>query len=142
VSSGSNSFGGLTAAVGLNYIAGPRLQLSTHVTRSVSASFLEGVGYSVVTQVDGGATYQVSSRISANFGGSWGHTAYEGRVQTTGLFAPPGYQDSTTIYAGASIQIGRRSSAALNVRHIIGGSDVSLYSFTSDYVGLTLATAL
>lgn len=139
----SNSFSGLTSAIGLTYIATPRMTLTTHVSRSLSGSLLEGVGYTVVTQVDGQASYTISSRISASFGGSWAHTAYEGRQP---LLAPglnlttPGWQDSTAIFGSVSMQIGRRSSVALNVRHTIGDSDLSLYHFTSEYVGLTLAT--
>jgi hypothetical protein len=147
VNTGSNSYSGLTSAIGLNYLVGPRLQLATHISRSVSGTYLQDVGYSVSTQVDGSATYQVSSRITTGFGVTWARTDYKGRQLVFNPLLPililstPTWQDTTTVYGQASFQIGRRSSIALNVRYMTGSSNLSLYNYSSTYAGVTLATS-
>jgi hypothetical protein len=144
VNTGQGSFSGLTTALGLTYLVGPRLQLAANVSRGVSASFFQGVGYSVATQAGGSATYKVSSRISASAGVNWSRTDYRAQPLTNppilALFTP-GWQDSTSVFASTSVQIGRRSLAALNYRHDIGSANVNLYNYVSDYVGLTLSTS-
>jgi hypothetical protein len=144
---GSNSYSGLTSSIGLTYIVGPRLQLATHVSRAVSGTSLQAVGYSLTTEVDGSATYKVSSRISTSVGVSWNRIDYKGRQQLLNPSLPflnlftPGWTDTTTVYGQASLQIGRRSSASLNLRHAMGGSNLALYNYASTYAGLTLATS-
>jgi hypothetical protein len=146
-SSRVNSFSGLTTAIGLTYLVGPRLQLATHVSRGVSGAYLQGVGYTVATQVDGSATYKVSSSITTGFGVTWARTDYKGRQLVFNPLLPilalstPTWQDTTTVYGQASFQIGKRSSIGLNVRYMTGSSDLSLYNYSSTYAGLTLATS-
>jgi hypothetical protein len=144
VNTGQGSFSGLTSAASLTYLVGPRLHLNFDVSRAVGASFFQGVGYSVVTQVGGSATYKVSSRISVSAGGNWSHTDYRSQpsliIPALSLFTP-GWQDSTGFFATGSVQLGRRSQASLNYRHEIGDSNVTLYNYVSDYVGLTLSTS-
>ncbi len=135
-----SAYSGLTSDVALGYKLGPRLNLTADVNRSVSGSVLEGVQYSIVTSASLGANYTVSSRISAGIGGSWAHTDYRGLsplVTTT----TPDWQETATFYVQSSIRIGRRASASLAYHHVEGRSPLSLYDYTSDYVGLTLATS-
>jgi hypothetical protein len=122
---------------------GPRLTLATQFTRAVSASLYRGAGYSIVTEFDGSLSYKVSSHIAASVGGSWGRSDYKNQAiaNLSGILPTPDWQDTTTVYGQVSVQIGRRAAASLNVRHLIGGSTLSLYNYTSDYVGLTLSTA-
>jgi hypothetical protein len=131
---------GLTSDIGLGYQAGARLHLTLDVNRSVSGSVLAGVGYSVVTSASLGATYTVSSRISAGLGGSWSHTDYRGTTPIVAVLTPD-WQETATFYAQASMKIGRRASASLHYTHTAGHSPLSLYDYTSDYAGLTLATS-
>lgn len=134
-----SSYDGLTTAIGLNYLVGPRLQLSTHVSRGLSGSSFRDVGYALVTQVDGQAVYKVSQRITATLGGSWGHTDYQGRLAYLVPFTP-GWQENTSVYGQASFRIGSRSAASLEIRHSTGEADLSLYNYSSNYLGLTLST--
>ncbi|MGZ3343186.1 MAG: outer membrane beta-barrel protein [Caulobacteraceae bacterium] len=137
---GSSSFNGLTYSAGLNYIVGPRLQLSTNFSRQVSASILAGTGYSVVDSAGLSANYTVSSRISANLGATWSKTDYHG-VDPLLALTTPTWQQQTTVYGRISTSIGRRAAASLDLRHQIGRSSLALYDYTSDYVGLTLSTS-
>ena len=136
----ARDFNGLTTSVSLTYVAGPRLQLSTDVERRVSATLLQGVGYSVVTSAGLSADYTVSSRITASIGGSWLHTDNKGRDPLLAL-TTPGWQELTTLFARATTKIGRSSAVSLEYRHLQGRSDLSLYDYVSNYVGLTLSTS-
>jgi hypothetical protein len=138
---GQTSFSGFTTSIGLSYLVGPRLRLSTDISRNVSATLLQGVGYSVVNSADLTANYTVSSRINAAIGGSWSHTDYNNRdllvLQTT-----PGWQETNTFFARTSMTLGRRWGASLEYRLTEGRSDLSLYNYVSNYVGLTLSASL
>jgi hypothetical protein len=138
---GNTSFSGVTTSVGLSYLLGPRLRLNAHVARDVSATLLQGVGYSVITSADLSADYTVSSRITAGLGGSWSHTAYQGRDPRV-LLTTPGWQELNTFYARTSITLGRRWGASLQYRLTQGRADLSLYNYVSNYVGLTLSASL
>jgi len=136
----ARDFSGLTSSLNLTYVASPRLQLTGDVGRRVSATLLQGVGYAVVTSADLSATYTVSSRITASVGGSWLHTDNEGRDPLL-LVTTPDWQELTTVFARATAKIGRTSAASLEYRHLQGRSDLSLYDYVSNYVGLTLSTS-
>jgi hypothetical protein len=136
----AGGFSGLTTSVGLSYIVGPRLRLSTNVSRGVQASLLAGVSYSVATNASLAADYTVSSRITAGLGGSWSHTDYLGRDPRV-ILATPGWQELSSFYAHVSTTFGRRWSASLQYTLTEGRANLSLYDYTSNYVGLTLATS-
>jgi hypothetical protein len=138
---GQTSFSGFTTSVGLSYLVGPRLRLSTNISRDVSASVLEGVGYSVVNSADLSASYTVSSRISASVGGDWSHTSYQGRDPRV-IFTTPGWQQTNGFFARTSMTFGRRFAASLEYRLTGGSSNLSLYNYVSNYVGLTLSASL
>jgi hypothetical protein len=137
---GAKDFSGLTTSLNLTYVAGPRLQLSADVGRRVSGTLLQGVGYAVVTNAGLSADYTVSSRITASVGGNWLHTDNEGRDPLLALTTPD-WQELITLFARATAKIGRSSAVSLEYRRLQGRSDLSLYDYVSNYVGLTLSTS-
>jgi hypothetical protein len=135
-----SSYSGLTSAIGLAYQAGPRLRLTADVSRGVSGSVLAGVGYAISTNAGLGADYTVSSRISAGVGAAWSRYDYQGLNPLVALTTPD-WQETATVFVRGSMRIGRRASASVELRHTSGRSALSLYDYTSDYAGLTLATS-
>lgn len=138
---GDGSYSGLTASAGLNYVVGPKLRLSANLNRSVTGSIIQAVGYTIANQASLTADYTVSSRISANIGGAWSRNSYRGRVELVPL-ATPDWQETSDVFGGVSVQLGRRAAVSLDVRHEWGNSDVSLYDYSSNRVSLTVSASI
>ena len=136
-----SSYSGLTASAALTYLVGPRLQLMADVSRDVTGSILQDVGYTVRTQAGLTADYTVSSRISASLGGGRSRDSYRGRIVNAD-FLTPDWQETSNVFGRVSVQLGRRATVALDVRHEWGASDIALYDYSSNRVALTLAASL
>lgn len=136
-----SSFSGLTASAGLDYLVGPRLRLSAQLARDVSGSIIQNVGYAVTNHASLTANYTVSSRISANLGGTWSRESYRGRVEVIPL-ATPDWQETSDVFGGVSVQVGSRATISLDVRHLWGSADIDLYDYTSNRVSLTVAASI
>jgi hypothetical protein len=137
---GATSFSGFTPTLGLTYLVGPRLKLTTNVARAVEPTLLEGVGHAVATNVNLEADYTVSSRIIAALGGSWSRTDYQGRDPRV-ILTTPGWQEADSFFARVTTTIGRRWGASLQYRFSQGRADLPIYNYVSNYVGLTLSTS-
>lgn len=138
---GDSAFSGVTASAGLDYIVGPRLRLSTQLSRTVGGSIIQDVGYSVTNNASLSANYTVSSRISASVGANWARDSYRGRVAVPS-FATPDWQETSDVFGGVSVQVGRRAAISLDVRHQWGRSDSDLYNYSSDRVALTVSASI
>jgi len=136
-----SSFSGLTASAGLTYIVGPRLKLEADLGRNVTGSIIQDVGYTISNSAALAANYTVSSRIAARLGGSWSRNSYRGRVEIVPL-ATPDWQETSDVFGGVSMQLGRRAMISLDVRHEWGSSDIDFYDYTSNRVSLTVSASL
>lgn len=139
-----SSYSGLTASAGLNYLIGPRLNLAAQLSRNVTGSAYQNVGYAIDTDASLTAHYTVSSRISANLGGSWSRNANRGVVDVVPLatLVTPDWTETAAVFGGVSVQIGRRAAVSLDLRHEKGSADIDLYEYTNNRVSLTLSTSL
>ena len=139
-----SSYSGLTASAGLDYLVSPRLRLAAQLSRNVTGSAYQNVGYAIDTDAALTAHYTVSSRISANLGGSWSRNSNRGVVEVVPLatLATPDRQDTAAVFGGVSVQVGRRSAVALDLRHEKGSSDLNLYDYSDNRVSLTLSSSL
>jgi hypothetical protein len=137
----ASSFSGLTASAGMNYAVGPRLRLSAQLERNVSGAVIQDVGYTVTNQASLTAGYTVSSRISASLGANWSRDSYRGRIEVVPL-ATPDWQETSGIFGGVSVQLGRRAQISLDMRHEWGSSDIDLYDYTSNRVSLTVSASI
>lgn len=136
-----SSYSGLTASAGLNYLLGPRLQLGAQLSRNITGSAYQNVGYAIDTDASLTAHYTVSSRISANLGGSWSRSANRGVVEVVPLVTPE-WQETAAVFGGVSVQIGRRAAVSLDLRHEKGTADIDIYAFSDNRVSLTLSSSL
>ena len=139
-----SSYSGLTASAGLNYQLGPRLQLAAQLSRNITGSAYQNVGYAVDTDASLTGHYTVSSRISANLGGSWSRSSNRGVVDVVPLatLVTPEWQETAAVVGGVSVQVGRRAAVSLDLRHEKGSADIDLYEYSNNRVSLTLSTSL
>jgi len=132
----------LSAQGSLDYRVNSRLQATLTLLRNVQPSIQQGADYTVVESVQGVGTYALSSRLSATLGASWRNLNYRGLNPAVVTALDLVTQDQmTSVFGSVGYHVGRKGLVTLDVRHNLRNTNITIFNYTENRVGITATEA-
>ncbi len=131
----NTNFKGLTSNVSLHYQPTSRTQLEIQYNRSVQPSSSIGSTFSVSQMGTVSGTYALSTRVNLRLGGSLQQNNYKGGVPLVGVVQR---DETKTVFASATLKVGRYASLDLSATHSNRDTDVAIFNQQDSRVTLAV----
>jgi hypothetical protein len=129
---------GLSSNVGLSYRVSPRLSGTLGYQRSIGAAQRVGANSSLSESARASISYRIGKRINTNLSGSVSRRTYDTPAAPSALLA--GKEETRAIRGTVSTDIGRLASLSLSASHEDVRTDVQTLDYSSEKIGVTIAT--